>query len=88
MFTLTTDYTLTTDRVDGAVVHTITDPQGRVLDTRSAACAYRGVVLTISEMSDRAGVWSWHLTTDGARAAADRLTRVRPEVHFRAVTAA
>lgn len=78
-------FSLTTSRTDGRVVHTITDANGRVLECRAASCAYGGAVLAVSEVADRASVWSWHHTGDGARTAAASLRR-RPEIHFSAVT--
>ena len=83
-----TMYDLTTTKENGRVVHTITDRAGRVVDRRAAACAYRGAVLAVSEMHHGASVWSWHLTTDGARNAAASLRRSRPEIVFAAVTEA
>lgn len=80
-------YTLRAHRVERCYRYTVTDDAGRILDTRTTARAYRGAVVALSEVSDRATVLSWHGSADSARAAAATLRRRRPEILVSAVTA-
>lgn len=79
-------YSMCASRVEDGYRYTVTDDAGRVLDSRTTARVYRGAVVALSEMSERASVWSWHPTPDGARSAAATLRRKRPEILVAAVT--
>ncbi len=80
-------YSISARRVDDGYRYTVTDDQGHVLDSRTTARTYRGAVLALGEMSDRASVWSWHATSEAAVKAAAALRRKRPEILVSAVTA-
>lgn len=80
-------YRISASRVDDGYRYTVTDHAGHVLDSRTTARTYRGAVVALSEMSERASVFSWHATSDAALAAAATLRRKRPEILVSAVTA-
>ena len=79
-------YSLCASRVGDGYCYTVVDDTGHVLDIRTTARVYRGAVVALSEMSERASVWSWHPTPDAARSAAATLRRKRPEIVVAAVT--
>lgn len=80
-------YSISASRVDDGYRYTVTDRSGRVIDSRTTARTYRGAVVALSEMSERASVFSWHATSDAALAAAATLRRKRPEIVVSAATA-
>lgn len=73
-------YSMCASRVADGYRYTVTDDAGHVLDTRTTGRVYRGAVVALSEMSERASVWSWHPTRDAALSAASTLRRKRPEI--------
>lgn len=79
-------YNMCASRVEHGYRYTVTDDAGRILDTRTTARIYRGAVVALSEMNERASVWSWHPTPDAAVSAAATLRRKRPEIVVAAVT--
>lgn len=81
-------YSISARRVDDGYRYSVTDEAGHVLDSRITARTYRGAVVALSEMSERASVWSWHPTSAAALSAAATLRHRRPEILVSAVTAA
>lgn len=79
-------YSMSASRVEDGYRYTVIDEAGHILDTRTTARIYRGAVIALSEMSERASVWSWHPTPDAALSAAATLRRKRPEIAVSAVT--
>lgn len=73
-------YHLCATSVANGYQYTVTDDAGRVLDRRTTPRIYKGAVVALSEMSERASVFSWHATTEAAQAAAATLRRKRPEI--------
>lgn len=78
-------YHLCAKSVADGYQYTVTDAGGRVVDVRTTPRVYRGAVVALSEMSERASVWSWHATTEAAQSAAATLRRKRPEILVDAV---
>lgn len=80
-------YHLCAQTVSEGYQYTVTDDRGRVLDVRTTPRIYKGAVVALSEMSDRASVFSWHATREAAQSAAATLRRKRPEILVDAATA-